>query len=270
MPGRPRLGYPAAKRSEETPEEAEVRIALVADVHANREAFAAVLAQIERARPDRIAVLGDIVGYGADPEWCVETAERLAGAGALVLLGNHDEAAVRADARGMNDMAAAAIRWTSERLKPSHKAFLGNLPYTHEEGEVLYVHASAHGPRNWNYVLERRDAELSFRATAMRVTIAGHTHIPALFNVGPSGMAERFRPVDGSAVPLLRQRRWLAVVGATGQPRDGNAAAAYAVLDTKAGTYTTHRAPYDVDTAAAKIRRAGLPETLARRLFAGR
>lgn len=244
-------------------------IALLADIHANREALVAVLAHAREAGVQRHIFLGDVVGYGADPAFAIETVGEHVERGAVALLGNHD-AAIEDGSEGMNDMAAAAIAWTRDVLKPSHRAFLQRLPLAHEEGERLFVHASARAPATWPYVTEPRDAERSLAATDARTTFVGHVHVPMLFHMGPSGRAEYFRPVAGAAVPLLRQRRWLAVIGSVGQPRDGSAAAGYALLDTHKDTLTMQRVPYDVETAQRKIRAAGLPETLARRLSAGR
>jgi diadenosine tetraphosphatase ApaH/serine/threonine PP2A family protein phosphatase len=246
-----------------------MRIALISDIHANREALTAVLAHARLAGFDRIGVLGDLVGYGADPEFAVETVEALVAEGAFALLGNHDEAVSR-PSRDMNPTAEAALEWTRGLMKPSHRAFLERLSLTHAEGGVQFVHASAEDPARWIYVLEPRDAERCLAATNARVVIVGHTHAPALFHMGPTGRAERFRPVVGTPVPLLKQRRWVAVIGSVGQPRDGSAAAGYALLDTDKATLTWLKVPYDVQAAAAKVRAVGLPETLARRLMAGR
>ena len=132
----------------------------------------------------------------------------------------------------MNPLARAAIKWTRERLDSSHRAFLASLPLDLNEDDRLYVHASASAPQDWIYMLAPRQAFQSFRATAQRLTFCGHTHIPALFNESATSLPHQHVPVDGKPVPLLTQRRWIAVLGAVGQPRDHNPAACYGLLDT--------------------------------------
>jgi diadenosine tetraphosphatase ApaH/serine/threonine PP2A family protein phosphatase len=246
-----------------------VRIALLSDIHANRQALEACLAHVDRQGADRIAVLGDIVGYGADPVACTERVAGLAERGAVVILGNHDEAVERADP-DMNADALAAIRWTRGVLGDDHRRFLAGLPLTHREGDLLLVHAGARHPGQWPYITAPREAERSLAATDARLVVSGHTHVPILFSLQPNGTCLPFVPVANEPVPLLRHRRWQVVVGSVGQPRDGSAAAAYAILDLGQGALTQHRVVYDHQAAAARIRVAGLPERLASRLALGR
>jgi diadenosine tetraphosphatase ApaH/serine/threonine PP2A family protein phosphatase len=139
------------------------------------------------------------------------------------------------------------------------------------------VHASADQPRAWHYVIDRHAAAESLAATGAQATFCGHTHVPALFHRSPAGRTASFKPQGGVDMPLTAGRRWLAVIGSVGQPRDRNPAACYAVLDTAGemtraaggAVLTYFRVPYDIDAAARKIRDAGLPELLSRRLFAG-
>jgi diadenosine tetraphosphatase ApaH/serine/threonine PP2A family protein phosphatase len=132
------------------------------------------------------------------------------------------------------------------------------------------VHASAASPAAWDYVLDERSAARSLMATEAAVTFCGHTHLPALFHMTATGKIAAFAPDAGVAIPLTPQRRWVAVIGAVGQPRDRNPAACYALYDTTPRTLTYLRVPYDVETAARKIRAAGLPSFLAARLTWGR
>lgn len=245
-----------------------MRIAVLSDIHANREALAACLAHLAREPADQIVFSGDIVGYGADPLWCLETVMEHCTRGAVALLGNHD-AAVTGDADDMNDLAQSAINWTRRQLGREHRAFIDALPLTFEKGEVLFVHASAAAPRAWHYITNALEADASLRHTRQRVTICGHVHQPRYFHGLDGRPLESFVPSAGMPVPLLRARRWVAVLGAVGQPRDGNPAAAYAVLDSAKGHIIQHRVPYDVETAAQKIRDAGLPDQLASRLHSG-
>jgi len=246
-----------------------MRLALLADIHANREAFEAVLARLATQRIDRFVLLGDIVGYGPDPEFCTEKAAELVGKGALAVIGNHD-AAIDGDSSDMNTRARAGIEFSRARLGDDHRAFLAGLPDTASEGEAYFVHATARAPRSWEYVTGRPQAERSIRACHKRISVVGHVHAPHLWRLNSAGVATGHVPVSGVEIPLAKSQRWLAVMGAIGQPRDGNPAAAYGVLDLARGTLLFERAPYDHSATARKVRDAGLPHELADRLSRGR
>jgi diadenosine tetraphosphatase ApaH/serine/threonine PP2A family protein phosphatase len=246
-----------------------MRIALLTDLHANREALEAVLQHAAGERIDRHALLGDFVGYGADPAWVVDRVRALARQGAVALLGNHDEAVVRGSRPSMRLDARHSIDWTRERLDVEQLAFLAALPLTHTEGPVLYVHANAWDPGHWSYIESRYDAVRSLHATGCRYTFCGHMHEPMLYHLAGTGKAGEFRPVPGVAIPVPAHRQWLAIPGSVGQPRDNNPAACYAVFDAAEAVLTYHRVAYDHEAAAAKVRAAGLPQTLAERLIDG-
>ncbi|MCQ4629672.1 metallophosphatase family protein [Shinella sp. CPCC 100929] len=246
-----------------------MRIAILSDIHANREAFEAALAAANAAGAERFVLLGDIVGYGADPEWCAEQAMAMAAGGAIVLRGNHDDA-VGNTAVSMNATATMAIEWTRRQLGSETRAFLAGLPMKAREEDCLFLHADASAPADWNYVLDASDAGQHLGACDARVSFCGHVHKPALYCTAPGGKVTHFRPVAATPVPLLPQRRWLAVMGAVGQPRDGNPCAAFALYDTQSAELRFLRAAYDVEKAAQKINAAGLPASLADRLFEGR
>lgn len=243
-------------------------IALLSDIHANREAYEAVLTAAANARAERLVILGDIVGYGGDPLWCVEKTRALAEAGAVVLRGNHDQAVGEA-APQMNASALVAMVWTRRQLGDDEQHFLMTLPMAVSEDDRLYVHADASAPAKWNYVTDREDAAGHFAGTSARVSFVGHVHRPALYSLSAARRVTRFVPATPLPVPLLPQRRWLAVLGAVGQPRDGNPAAAFCLYDTQSGQLSYRRTAYDIDSAAEKIRAAGLPELLAARLSGG-
>ena len=246
-----------------------MRFAVLTDIHANREAFEAVLADVAAHGVDRVALLGDIVGYGADPEWCCDRAGALMAEGAICVRGNHDNAAAGA-AEAMSTLAKRALDWTAGQLNAGQKAFLGALPLSAEAEGVLFVHASANRPEEWSYVTSDTKAAPSFRASTARVILCGHVHVPLLASCDIGGVVreQAFRP--GFPIPLLPSRRWLAVVGSVGQPRDGVAQAAWALVDTDKRELTFRRTPYDAAGAARKVRAAGLPEELAVRLLVGR
>jgi diadenosine tetraphosphatase ApaH/serine/threonine PP2A family protein phosphatase len=245
-----------------------MRIALITDIHANREALDAVLAAIRADNADAIICLGDIVGYGPDPDYAVETMMQLQEGGAVVLKGNHDEA-VSLARPDMNEMARDAMKWTKMRLQGHHKAWLESLPLMHRRGDALFVHASADRPAEWHYVNSPQAAAASILATDARFTFCGHTHKPAHFHLSPSGAAQHFAPVTNALLPLSLSRRSITVVGAVGQPRDGRQAACYAMFDSTDRTVTARRAAYNAETTLSKIKAAGLPAWLGNRLLLG-
>ncbi|MEO8309961.1 MAG: metallophosphoesterase family protein [Caldimonas sp.] len=243
-----------------------MKLALFADLHANREAAAAVMAHAAAQGADRHAFLGDYVGYGADPGWVVDLVREQVGAGALAVQGNHDAAVVEVPQASMVADARAVIAWTRDRLGPDQLAFLAALPLQRVEGDVLFVHANAWAPADWAYLEGRGQAMRSLQATDRRFTFCGHVHVPMLYHLSATGKAGDFAPTPGAGIPLSSHRRWLAIPGSVGQPRDGDPAACYATFDTEAHVLTFHRVPYDHAAAAAKVRAAGLPESLAERL----
>jgi len=245
-----------------------MRVALFSDIHGNKQAFAACLAQARELGAERIVLFGDYVGYGADPAWAVSTVIDLVDRGALAVRGNHDSA-IGSHRERMNNAAQIAIEWTRGELGPRERQFLEGLPFTHEEEDRLYVHADASRPEAWRYVLDEADAALSLNATTAAITLCGHVHQPMVYALDRSGRITSFVPTTNCAIPLQPERRWLAVLGAVGQPRDGNPAACFAMLDTARRELTYCRAPYDVAAAAAAIRSKALPPWLAERLFLG-
>jgi diadenosine tetraphosphatase ApaH/serine/threonine PP2A family protein phosphatase len=243
-------------------------IALLADIHANRQAFAACLDDARAHGAQRFVLLGDYVGYGADPEWAVETVMWLAGEGAHAVLGNHDNA-VSDPHETMNVEARVSLEWTRGELGRPARDFLARLPLTVTDGDHLYVHAEASHPKAWAYVTSTVEASRSIVATPAQVTFCGHVHRPAVYSLSAAAKMTAFTPVAGVHIPLLPGRRWLIVAGSVGQPRDGNPAASWLMLDTGKREVTFRRTPYDVDAAAAAIRGKGLPVWLAERLFRG-
>jgi diadenosine tetraphosphatase ApaH/serine/threonine PP2A family protein phosphatase len=249
--------------------EARVLLAVIADIHANRQAFSACLDAARAKGAQRFICLGDCVGYGADPEWTVDTMMALVEEGAVAVRGNHDNA-IGASTESMNAEAQAAIEWTRGRLSVAQRRFLAELPLQIADEDRLYVHAEASSPARWRYVQSSLDAARSMIATPAQVTFCGHIHRPALYSMSSAAKMTSFVPTSGMGVPLLRGRQWLAVVGSVGQPRDGDPAACFATYDTASREITYCRVPYDVDAAAQAIRDNGLPVWLADRLSRGR
>jgi diadenosine tetraphosphatase ApaH/serine/threonine PP2A family protein phosphatase len=259
----------AASPADRIGAEEQVLLAVFADIHANRQAFAACLDYARARGAERIICLGDYVGYGADPEWTVETVMGLVESGAIAVRGNHDHA-VGTPSESMNAEAQAAIEWTRGRLSAEQRRFLAELPLTLHEDDRLYVHSEASSPEKWRYVQNTPDAARSLVATRAHVTFCGHIHRPALYSMSATAKMTSFIPVADVPVQLSGGRQWLAVVGSVGQPRDGDPAAAFAMFDTTTKAITYCRVPYDVEAAATRIRQNGLPHWLADRLAVGR
>lgn len=245
-----------------------MRIALFSDIHGNREAFEACLDHAQRNGAAQYVFLGDYVGYGADPGWVLDSVMAYVERGAIAILGNHDAAAT-GDPVALNDDASAAIAWTQPRLSPAHRDFLGRLPLTAQRGGYLYVHANPVAPGEWGYITDLYSASRALVASQAHATFCGHTHVPSLFHMSVTGKFASFDPIDRVEIPLTARRRWLAVIGSVGQPRDLNPAACYAMLNTANDVLTYMRVPYDVDSAAKKISNAGLPIGLSYRLYQG-
>jgi len=246
-----------------------VLLAVLSDIHANRQAFDACLKAARARGAERMVLLGDFVGYGADPEWVVDTATGLVADGAIAVRGNHDQA-VNSSAETMNAEAQVAIEWTRGRLDAAQRRFLAELPMVMEEEGRLYVHSEASHPTRWHYIRSTTDAAKSLIATPCHVTFCGHIHRPGLYSMSVTAKMTSFVPKTDVPVQLLRGRQWLAVLGSVGQPRDGDPAASFALYDTESCQITYCRAPYDIEAAANRIRENGLPHWLADRLSQGR
>lgn len=246
-----------------------MRIALLADIHANRQAFEACLRDAEAKGAERYVLLGDYVGYGADPVWTIDKVRELVAKGAVAVFGNHD-AAVNDPSIGINPEAQLVIEWTRGLLGVEERKFLAELPLTIPEQDRLYVHGDASAPNKWVYVLTVEEASRSLRATKAQITFCGHTHKPAIFSVTTVAKMTAFSPVTEVPVPLHGLRRWLVVLGSVGQPRDGNPAASYSIFDDVKKEITFIRVPYDIAAAADAIRKARMPRFFAERLFMGR
>ena len=246
-----------------------MRIAFMADIHANRWALEACLAQAQRLGATRLVFLGDYVGYGPHPQEVLERIMVETERGAIAVAGNHD-LAVGEVRESMSPDAETAMAWTRGQLGPEARDFLASLPMRFEDGTRLYVHASPQTYPPWIYVHDGRAAKRALEASRAETVFCGHTHLPALHGITATGQLVSFLPIPSVAVPLPPHRRWLNVICAVGQSRDGNPSAAFAILDTDQSDITHHRVPYDVEATALDILDAGLPPALAARLLKGR
>ncbi len=250
-----------------------MKLALLTDIHANIQGMEACLEHARVRGADQIALLGDFVGYGANPADVVELAQSLASRGAWLVKGNHDELAVSPPARPrtLGDSTAA---WTHAQLSDSQRAFLDALPLTQQHGSVLLVHASAHHPAKWHYVYDDAAAQHCLQAAAkmtdVRHVFVGHVHHQTIYSRAGTELALPEDGKPGEPVAMPTDRLWLATIGSAGQPRDGNPKAMYALFDTDSLMFEFHRVDYDYLEAAQAIRRAGLPLWLAQRLEVGR
>jgi diadenosine tetraphosphatase ApaH/serine/threonine PP2A family protein phosphatase len=244
-----------------------MRYLILSDIHANLEALEAALAASNDC--EQVLVLGDLIGYGADPNAVVERVRALPKA--TFIRGNHDKVgAGLASVDGFNHLARQAIGWTAAALTPENRAWVASLP----EGPLIIDDLAeiCHGaPFDEDvYIFDDLDARRAFRALQRPLCLFGHTHVPAIFSF--DGDLQTIGPPrgDASTLTLREDLKYLVNVGAVGQPRDGDPRAAFGILDTSAREVTVKRVTYDIAAAQAKILAAGLPDVLAQRLAVGR
>ncbi len=239
-----------------------MRIALISDVHSNLPALESVLDAL--APFDAVWQLGDVVGYGPDP---VAVIERLRAIGATGVRGNHDAAVIgEIGTDWFNDAAREAVEWTTGRMTSSASDWLAQNPHTRVEGAFTLAHGSPRDPL-WEYLFSTSIARANLGAFATPYCLVGHTHVPVAFRESGDGV-EAIVPRDGTVLEL-DGRRTILNPGGVGQPRDGDARAAAALLDTGAGTVTWRRVPYPIATTQQAMRTAGLPSRLIERLERG-
>ena len=240
-----------------------MRIAVLSDIHSNLAALQAVLADMERI--DQVWVLGDVVGYGPQPNEVIATLQQL---GARTVMGNHDGAAVgTVDAKDFNPDAGRAIAWTSEVIDENSRAYLSALPEIRTDGDLTAVHGSPRDPV-WEYITSSAVAALNFPAFSSRVCFFGHTHLPIVFRLDHDTV-RTVRVTPGEMVEL-DTNRCLINPGSVGQPRDGDPKSSYLVLDTDAATLEYRRVAYDIEATQRAMQQVGLPPRLIERLSFGR
>lgn len=250
-----------------------MQIAILSDIHANLPGLEAVLADIDDGGPEEIWCLGDVVGYGAQPDQCAKLVSEHC---ELSLVGNHDLAVLgEIDTDVFSAAAASAVSWTQTNCDRATIDFLRGLEPKDDGQEVGLYHASPRDPV-WEYVLAVDQAADCMEEQSERVSLIGHSHVALFFSDGGSdgnsdgeGMEPSGGQAEGGRQLDVSKGRWLLNPGSVGQPRDGDPRAAWLELDTDTWTATYHRVDYDIDNAAKAIRDAGLPELLADRLYAG-
>ncbi len=226
--------------------------------------MSAVLADAESQGVTHYCCVGDIVGYNADPELCIDKIRELAGDS--VVRGNHDHYCSRDEnLNGFHPLAADVVDWTRKRLNDSQREWLANLRYSRTVETFMLVHATLDSPEMWGYVFDKLEAEANFAYQMCSVCFFGHTHVPLAF--------EKAGIVRGGLYTKLRitaGRKYYINVGSVGQPRDGDSRAAYAIYDLAQNVVELRRVEYDIKATQEKIRAAGLPERAATRLEIGR
>ncbi|MCL4811563.1 MAG: metallophosphoesterase family protein [Vicinamibacteraceae bacterium] len=246
-----------------------MRYLLLSDIHANLEALDAVLRAAPPEDFDALVVLGDIVGYGADPNAVVDRVRELEPD--IIIRGNHDKVSSGIEpAEGFNQAARFAALWTHDTLTPDRRAYLGRLPTGPVDfGEIEICHGSPDDEDE--YIFEPVDAVEALRGTSKPVCFFGHTHVAIGYWLSQEG----FDLIVNESAPTTEvlldpSRRYLINPGSVGQPRDGDPRAAFGVYDSERAAFAWHRVPYDIEAAQEKIRKAGLPEGLAKRLALGK
>jgi diadenosine tetraphosphatase ApaH/serine/threonine PP2A family protein phosphatase len=245
-----------------------VRVAAITDIHANLPALEAVLEQIEASGAEEIWCLGDVLGYGVEPDACADLVRERCD---VCLVGNHDLAVLGGlDISSFSEAAAVAVEWTRDNVAERTLEFLRELEPSGERAGTGLFHASPRDPI-WEYVLSGEQAAAGMDANRQRIGLIGHSHV-ALFFSKPEGVNDgeaRGAQASDGALLDLGQGSWLVNPGSVGQPRDGDPRAAWLELDTEAETARFHRVAYEIERAAAPIAAAGLPSRLADRLYTG-
>jgi diadenosine tetraphosphatase ApaH/serine/threonine PP2A family protein phosphatase len=242
-----------------------MRMAIISDVHANLEALTAIIRDIEKQNVEKVHFLGDVVGYGDDPDRCIALIDDLCD---IKLLGNHDYVALGLESpTHFNSAARESIIWTQEKLQPERIKDLADFEMEATCAGYRMVHATPEHPSEWNYLLSVPEAKRNFEFFTEDFCFVGHSHIPAVFCRRPDGEVEL---CDLEGVTAEPDCRYIINVGSVGQPRDGNPHACYLVADTIRNNFAHRRVPYDVETAQDKMKKAQLPNYLITRLASGR
>ncbi|MCK4422299.1 metallophosphoesterase family protein [candidate division WOR-3 bacterium] len=239
--------------------------AIISDIHGNLEAFQRVLQEIHSNREvEKIICLGDIVGYGADPEKCIDLTRRYSD---IIIAGNHDFAvAEKTDITSFNSIAREAVLWTRKILSPDYITFLKNLPLSSTIDDMHLVHGSLDNPDQWRYLTSIDDAQIDFYLMEKDILFIGHSHIPFIFEEKD----EKIRIITDCEVNLSKDARYIINPGSIGQPRDLDPRASFAIYDSSTCRLRIIRMDYDISLAQSKIREAGLPLILAERLSIGK
>jgi diadenosine tetraphosphatase ApaH/serine/threonine PP2A family protein phosphatase len=239
------------------------RIAVFSDVHGNLQSLEAVLEAIKDEEVQQLFCCGDIVGYGGNPNECIEMVRDL---GCPVVVGNHDYAALDLTSTDyFNEVARAAIQWTKTVLHDDHATFLKNLGFAHAKEDYYIVHASPRSPEEWNYIITMGEAELNFHYFEQKFCFIGHSHQPFIVEQKEDNLNCPRTPT----IEINDDARYLVNVGSVGQPRDRDPRACYTICDLEKKTIEIKRIDYDIAGAQRAILDNNLPRELAERLAYG-
>lgn len=243
------------------------KYAVFGDIHGNLEALEAVLADMQEQGVTHPLCLGDLVGYGANPAECVEVVRAM---GCPVVRGNHDDLVPQGKTPGsFSGPARQSLEYARGRLNPSQMNFLRRLPMTWTEDPLTLVHATLDGPESWGYISTRLEAQTCFLYQKTPLCFVGHTHRPCAFAQEKEVRPLEFRQVDVQPDRTKIGRKFLFNVGSVGQPRDGDWRASYATFSPQEHVVDLRRVSYNIEKASSKIIKAGLPESLSKRLLKG-
>ena len=247
-----------------------MRIAFIADIHANLLAFEAVLEDIKKEKCDKICFVGDVVGYGP---WPIETLSRLMELNVIGVVGNHDTATVGSSSlRGYYDAARYVIGWTRKQLSSAQFEWLLSLPYTATPYEwLLLSHGSPDCPQEFRYVATARDVEKIQKSSFVmpHLTMVGHSHVQRLFLMTSGNRALELSVDEDAGIAIKRDAHYFCVAGSVGQPRDGDTRAAWSMYDRDEGRLYFKRVEYDIDLVQQEIAARGLPRNFGVRLKEG-
>jgi predicted phosphodiesterase len=239
-------------------------LGIISDIHSNLEAIKTVLNELSLRGVERIICLGDIVGYGANPNECCELIREVA---ECVIMGNHDAGSIGlAELSSFNEIAASACMWTANILSPENKSWLKNLPLIIEEEGKIFVHSTPSNPQIWEYVYSLGDAINEFKLSDFGICFLGHSHVPSFF----MNHGTQYTILHGEKHTLIPGTRYIINPGSVGQPRDDDPRASFAIYDLDKNEIQLIKLPYNIAKAQQKIMNAGLPESLAYRLMVGR
>jgi predicted phosphodiesterase len=239
--------------------------AVISDIHGNLEALLSVWEYIESCREkiDKVVCLGDIVGYGADPEECIKLTRDISD---VILAGNHDFAVCeQTNIDDFNDYAKEAVLWSRNALREDEIKILKNLPFTFREENMSFVHSSLYSPESWRYLSSPSDTHIDFQIMEDEILFVGHTHVQVLFK----DTGKNVQMLLPGEIPLDADKKYIINPGSVGQPRDRDPRAAFMIYDSDRKYVQSLRVEYDIEKAKSKILKAGLPDILATRLSRG-
>lgn len=241
-----------------------MRYGIFSDIHSNWEALEAVLESLKKEDIDRYLCGGDLVGYAANPNECVE---RILSLKPVIVAGNHDWGAVHLfPSDHFNQWAAEALSWTAQRLTEKNRSLLSSLKLVYKNEDLTLVHGTLNDPADFHYLVDTSDAQATFRLLDTDICFIGHTHKPALFSKDDYGKA---RYQESGFLSMEPAHKYIVNIGSVGQPRDGNPKASYCIYDSQKKEVVIKRVDYDRETAKRKILDGGLPRFLGERLLVG-